>query len=227
MHKPALRLLAGRGKEDFSSLLPHSYLSSGQRRLREEAGFKQGAEGRHLPDPRRYRFLAVVCACLYFGCAGYDPYRAPWDNLFWPGRTYYSSSRYSSSRERHRRGEHRRVARNRPAGGEPTTTSATESVPTDTDRVTPVSTAASSPRASLSMAGDSGDRAHAQHLLAAVDTKLSRARAHGLKGSQKETYERASQLAHRARRALADDDCAAASSLATKASSLAAGISEP
>jgi len=185
----------------------------------------QGAESQHLLDPRRYRFLAVVCACLYFGCAGYDPYRAPWDNLFSPPR-YYSTSRYSSSRERHRRSEHHRVARNRPAGGE-STTSARESVPSDTDRVTPVSTAASSPRASLSMAGDSGDRAHAQRLLAAVDTKLSRAHAHGLKGSQKETYERASQLAHRARRALADDDCAAASSLATKASSLAAGISEP
>jgi hypothetical protein len=173
------------------------------------------------------RLLAMVCACLYFGCAGYDPYRSPWDNLLSPSRTYYSSPRYSTSRVHHHRSEHRHLARNRPAGGESTTTSASESTPPDTARVTPVSTAAPIRSASLSLAGDGDDRAHAQRLLAAVDTKLGRARAHGLKGAQKETYERASQLAHRAHRALADNDCAAASSLATKASSLAAGIGEP
>ena len=167
--------------------------------------------------------LVVVCACLYFGCAGYDPYRSPWDNLFSPPRRTY----YSTSREHHRRSERRRVARNRPASGESTTTSASEGVSPDTRRAAPATTVVSDAPASLSLAGDGGDRAHAQRLLAAVDTKLVRARARGLKGSQKETYERASQLAHRARRALADDDCAAASSLAAKASSLAAGIAEP
>ena len=172
------------------------------------------------------KIFAVVCACLYCGCAGYDPYRSPWDNLFSPSRTYYSSSRYST-REHHHRGERRRLARNRPAGAESTTTSASESAPPDTARVTSASTAPSSPPPSLSLAGDGDDRAHAQRLLAAVDTRLVRARARGLKGAQKETYERARQLAHRAHRALADDDCAAASSLAAKASSLAAGIGEP
>ena len=223
MHRLALRLL---GKKDVHSLLPDSSLSQRKRRLRKETGFMPAAESQHLLDPYRYRFfctlLVVVCASVYFGCAGYNPYRSPWDNLFSPPR-YYSTSRYS----RHHRGEHRRVARNRPAGGASTTTSASESAPSTTDRAAPVSTAASSPRASLSMAGDGDDRTHAQRLLSAVDTKLGRARARGLKGSQKESYERASQLAHRAHRALADDDSAAASSLATKASSLAADIGEP
>jgi hypothetical protein len=191
----------------------------------------QGAKG--APDRKPYSFLsallAVVCACLYFGCAGYNPYRSPWDNLFSPPRYY---PHYSTAR--HRRGERRRVAHNRSPGGEPTTTNASESVPPDTGRApapaaaaAPAASAASEPPASLSLVGDGGDRARAQRLLKTVDTKLGRARAHGLKGSQKETYERASQLAHRAHRALADDDSAAASSLATKASSLAADIAEP
>jgi hypothetical protein len=186
----------------------------------------QGAKGE--PDRKPYSFfnplLAAVCACIYFGCASYNPYRSPWDNLFSPPRYY---PRYSTSR--HRRGERRRVAHNR-SPGESTTTNASESAPPDTGRAMPATAAApaaSEPPASLSLAGDGGDRARAQRLLKTVDTKLGRARAHGLKGSQKETYERASQLAHRAHRALADDDSAAASSLATKASSLAAGIAEP
>jgi len=176
--------------------------------------------------------LVLFCACLYFGCANYDPYRAPWDNLFSPSRpsyssassrSYYSSPSYSTSYERHRRSEHRRVARNRSSGSE-STASRGEDISPNTDRPPPATTLASNPPASLSLAGDGGDRARAQHLLTSVDAKLMRIHAQSLKGAQKETYERATQLAHRAHRALADDDCAAASSLAAKASSLAAAI---
>jgi len=174
-------------------------------------------------DKRALMLLVVVSTCLFVGCAGYDPYRSPWDNLFSPApRTYYSASR-----ERHRRREHQLVVRKRSAAFKSTATTASEDVPPYTGRATPATAAASNPPASLSLVGDGGDRVRAQRLLAAVDNKLVRVHAQDLKGSQKDTYERARQLAYGAHRALADDDCAAAASLAAKASSLAADIAEP
>ncbi len=74
------------------------------------------------------------------------------------------------------------------------------------------------------MAGDSGDRERAQRLLESADENLVWARGRHLGAAQKEIYERASELTGSAHRALADNDCAAASSLASKASLLAAMI---
>jgi hypothetical protein len=171
---------------------------------------------------RRLRLLVLISACLLVGCASYDPYRSPWENLFSPPR----HTNYSASRERRHRGEHQRIAHNEPAAGGSAAPSASEGVPSSTGLATPATTAPANPPASLSLAGDADDRVRTERLLAAVDNDLVRADAQGLNGSQKESYERAGQLTHSARRALANNDCAAAYSLATKASSLAADIAE-
>ena len=102
------------------------------------------------------------------------------------------------------------------------TTVSAGSVPDDKPAPAPV--VASNAPVTLSLAGDGMDRTRAQQLLVRVDSRLERVHSQKLSRSQKETYERASQLAGRARRALADNDCAAASSLAAKASSLASGL---
>lgn len=165
--------------------------------------------------------LAMLLLCSLSGCADTGISRPPW---LWPSppAPYSSTSSY-----RHHRSERVRSARRYRA---PRESSVTDSVNPrvdniSTDRTTPPPVAVSSPApVSLTLAGDSGDRERAQHLLASADENLLRARGRRLTAEQKATYERASQLASRARRALADNDCAAASSLAGKASSLAAGI---
>jgi hypothetical protein len=119
-----------------------------------------------------------------------------------------------------------RVAHNHPQAPESGVTAARTSADPGTDHTAPA-TAANAGSSSLSLAGDSRDRARAQRTLDAVDSKLGRVHAGSLSAPQKETYNRANQLAKRARRALADGDDAAASSLATKASSLSSGIGGP
>jgi hypothetical protein len=170
---------------------------------------------------RAVKLLVVVFACLYFGCAGYDPYRPPWQqNWFSPApRTYYSSSRRHHSRWR--------VAHNHQQAPESGVTAARASADPATDHTAPATGAANAGSSSLSLAGDSRDRARAQRTLDTVDSKLGRVHAGSLSAPQKQTYDRASQLAKRAHRALADGDAAAASSLATKASSLSSGIGGP
>jgi hypothetical protein len=76
----------------------------------------------------------------------------------------------------------------------------------------------------LSLAGDNQDRDSALRLLQSVDSKLLAINLRKLRGSDREAYDRAVQLAKRARGCLDDHDYAAASSLAAKASSLANAI---
>ncbi len=169
---------------------------------------------------RTVRLPAMALACLFSAC-GY-PYRPPWLNSYLPyQRTYYSSYRRSRVHStRSRSASHESSASTAVDSPEPPT--ADRPV---TESTAPAPAAASNPPVSLSLAGDSGERERALHLLENANANLVRARRHRLTAAQKETYERASQLASRARRALADNDGAAASSLASKASSLAAGIS--
>jgi hypothetical protein len=158
--------------------------------------------------------LATVCAA----CASAGSYsQPPWMNFF-----VSPAPTYSASRERHH-SRHSRVAHNHsPVRESAVTTVSAGSVPDDKPAPAPV--VASNAPVTLSLAGDGMDRTRAQQLLVRVDSRLERVHSQKLSRSQKETYERASQLAGRARRALADNDCAAASSLAAKASSLASGL---
>lgn len=153
--------------------------------------------------------LAAVCAA----CTNTASFHPPWMNFFAP-----PAPAYSASRERHHN-RHWRVAHNHSSVGK----SAVTTVSGGTAKpAAPVM--ASKVPVTLSLAGDGVDRTRAQQLLETADSKLERVHSRILSKSQKETYERASQLASRARRALADNDCAAASSLAAKASSLASGL---
>ncbi len=167
------------------------------------------------------RFLTVALAGIFSACAYAPAYRPPWLVSAPPQRTY-SSYRHSRSSERARAARSRSVARE----SSPATTTDLGADRAAGDSAARGSAAVSSPPpVSLSLAGDSHDRERAQRLLVDADADLHLASKRRLSAAQRETYERASQLAHRARRALADNDCAAASSLAGKASSLAAGIS--
>ncbi len=172
--------------------------------------------------------LAMLLLCSFWGCADTGISRPPWLNSLWPSPPAPYST--TSSYRHHRSNERVRSARRYRA---PRESSATASVNpsaspkvdnVSTDRTTPPVAVSRPTPVSLTLAGDSGDRERAQQLLANANENLTRARAQRLTAAQKATYERASQLASRARRALADNDCAAASSLAGKASSLAAGI---
>ncbi len=177
---------------------------------------------------RRHRFglTALALVCFLSGCDFVGASPPPWLNsLPPPQRPYYSYS----SRRHIRSSERAGSARTRYAKRESSATSNTDLPPpavdnAGNDRATAPSAAVSNPAVTLSMAGDSGDRQQAQRLLEAADASLIRARGRHLTAAEEETYQRAIQLASRARRALADNDCAAASSLAGKASSLAAGI---
>jgi hypothetical protein len=166
------------------------------------------------------RLLAMALAAWCSACSYIDAYRPAWTYPSPPQRTYYSSHRHRVHIARSHSAPHESSA----------ATTADWDEPPSEDRPVTKSTApapapASNPPVSLSLAGDSGDRERAQHLLENADANLHRARRQHLTADQKETYERASQLAKRAHRALAENDCAAASSLASKASSLASGIS--
>jgi hypothetical protein len=168
--------------------------------------------------------LVIALADLCSACAYVEAYRPAWTYPSPPQRTYYSSSRHHAHSARNHR--HQSSAEASADSAEP----ATGDRPATEDRAVTESTrpapaVASNPPVSMSLAGDSGDRERAQQLLGNAEANLGRARRHHLTQSQKATYERANQLATRARHALADNDCAAASSLASKASSLAAGIS--
>ena len=144
--------------------------------------------------------LATVCAA----CASAGSYsQPPWMNFF-----VSPAPTYSASRERHH-SRHSRVAHNHsPVRESAVTTVSAGSVPDDKPAPAPV--VASNAPVTLSLAGDGMDRTRAQQLLVTVDSRLERVHSRKLSKSQKETYERASQLAGRARRALADNDCAAA-----------------
>jgi hypothetical protein len=177
---------------------------------------------------RTFGLAALTLACLLSGCDYIGASRPPW--LFSatpPQRAHYSSYsayRHSHSNERTRSAHTRYASRE---SGTATTADLSTTPRADhavADRPALLPAAATNPPVSLSLAGDSGDRERAQHLLESADQDLVRARRRRLSAAQEETYERATQLARRARRALAENDCAAASSLAGKASSLAAGI---
>ncbi len=176
---------------------------------------------------RGLRVAAVVWLCLFSACEYMGPYRPPWliNDDSNSRRTYSSSYRY-----RHTRSQRARVAQTRAAPRD-SIASGTHDEAAGVERVAierpvPAPAVAPAPEANLSLAGDVSDRQRALNLLARTSDELTRARAHALTKAQRENYERARQLASRARRALAEDDCAAASSLALKASSLAAGINE-
>lgn len=170
------------------------------------------------------RLLLVVLGATCAACTSITPYYyyRPWQNWFSPPpHTYYSASRT----RHHTKGEHWRVGHNHhpPARNSTITTVATDSEE-DAKPAAPAPVLASNPRATLSLAGDSMDRTRAEQTLEAVRTKLERVHARRLTKAEEETYNRAYQLAGRAQQALGDNDCAAASSLAAKASSLASGL---
>lgn len=165
------------------------------------------------------RLVALILALTCAACAN-SGYYAPWADWFSPPHQSY----YSASRTRHRRSEHWRVAHNRRPVRESVartdvTGSATEIAPAPA-----ASKRNSNPTVTLSLAGNGVDRTHAEHLLNSVDIELKQAHNRHLSQAEQQTYDRATQLAGRARHALVDDDCAAASSLAAKASSLASAL---
>ncbi len=170
----------------------------------------------------------VTLACLLTGCDIVSSYHPPWlissTSVQHTYAASYPSSRHSRFNKR-ARGAHRRYAsRESSTKIKADLVTGPRADHAVADRAGPLPAAVPNPPVSLSLAGDSGDRERALHLLESADENLVRARGQRLSAAQKETYERASQLATRARRALADNDCAAASSLASKASSLASGI---
>ncbi len=176
---------------------------------------------------KRTAAFAVIVAflSLFWGCADTGVSRPPWLNALWPSPPAPYSYRHRRSTERVRSARRSRAPResSATASANPGSSPSADHVRTDRTTPPPADTSSAVP-VSLTLAGDSGDREQAQRLLASADENLLRARGRHLTAAQQETYQRASQLASRARRALADNDCAAASSLAGKASSLAAGI---
>ncbi|GEM_PF-5395769 len=169
------------------------------------------------------RLVALLMAGGFCSCAYPGGYQAQWLNQWAAPRHNYSSS------FRHgRRSEHTRIAHLRSRRGEPdyaaTVKATVPSEDSTVNRLMPPALA-SRPHSTVTLAGDSRDRQRAQALLRKTDVTLLQARRHPLNGAEKENYERASQLAGRARRALAADDYTAASSLAMKAWSLSAGMS--
>jgi len=164
-------------------------------------------------------FLLVCLAGAVSSCASLGIYQPPWQNArFNPQPSSYRRSRYS---ERTRVAHTRRVRRE-PAPAAPAAAADADSAPVRQESST--TEAASTQPAALTLAGNSGDRERALQLLDRADTELDRARTRPLTAAQQESYARASELANRARRALAENDCAAASSLARKARSLAAAV---
>jgi hypothetical protein len=163
-------------------------------------------------------FLAVfvaggLCSCAYPG--GYNP---AWLNQFMaPQPTSYSAYRRS------RYHEHWRVAHVRSHHRDSDV--AKKAAPTATIEdaaAVPSPAPVARPQVTLTLAGDNQDRERARNLLRKTDATLVQVSRRPLSNVQKETYERASELAGRARRAFANDDYAAASSLAVKASALSA-----
>jgi hypothetical protein len=171
--------------------------------------------------------LVLTLAAFFSACDYLGTSRPPWLNYVMPAQpgAYYPAPSYSSHRRSHP-AERVHIARSRSTRESNSARSAeVQDSRVNTDHASSApAPAVSGPPVSISLAGDNGDRQRAQHLLEEADANLDRARAQHLTASQKETYRRASQLANRARRALADNDCAAASSLAGKAVSLAAGL---
>jgi hypothetical protein len=56
-------------KKDFRSLLPLSYLSQRERRLRKEASFMQGAEANITALPESYFFRTLLGLLAAFGAS--------------------------------------------------------------------------------------------------------------------------------------------------------------
>jgi hypothetical protein len=164
------------------------------------------------------RLAVVVLAGMCSGCAYMISNWPPWLDLTPPQRHQYVAARrqYSTRRERS-------AARNRRA---PRTaaTSVDDSESVAEPDAASAPPAVSTAPANLTLAGEGKDRDRARRLLESVDSKLDKVHSRSLNGSDKEAYDRANQLAIRAHRALDNRNYAAASSLATKASSLANGI---
>jgi hypothetical protein len=170
------------------------------------------------------RLLAISLAAGLYACSSMPAVQAPWLKAYVapPQRAYYSAYRRSSYGQR-ARATHVRRARHE-----------TVSAVAADKPATPVSAAAehSPPGAAypqtiaLTLAGDNADRERAIASLDLTGAELARAHSQPLSAAQEQNYLRASELASRARQALADNDCAAASSLARKARSLAAIVNE-
>jgi hypothetical protein len=168
--------------------------------------------------------VALVClAGTFSSCANIGAYQAPWLGQSGTQPTYYAHSRRSRSSQRSR------PVRSRMARHEPTPPPADATATADAEKAPAVeergATGGYTAPAALTLAGDNGYREHALQLLHTVDAELDRARTRPLTAAQQQSYARASELADRARRALAENDYAAASSLARKARSLAAAVS--
>ena len=184
------------------------------------------------PAGRAAGWLCVALIVgLCSGCSYFEAYQLPqWNWPAWmmpqsaaPPAPAPAPPRSSRSSYRHRS----HVARNHNAPRQPAKVYSDEGAgPPAPAKPASAPSSPSTPPVSLTLAGDSGDRQRAQQLLDDADASLMRARKRHLTSTETLTYERASQLANRARRALQENDCAAASSLASKASSLAAGINE-
>jgi len=167
------------------------------------------------------RLFLVILGCTCAACTEITSYYPPLRNWFSPPPRSY----YSASRSRHRkRGEHWRVAHNHPPARNSAVTTVAARSEGDSRHAASAPVPASKPPVTLSLAGDSMDRSRAEQTLEAVRSKLGRVHARHLTKAEEETYNRADQLAGRAQQALGDNDCAAASSLAAKASSLASGL---
>jgi hypothetical protein len=166
-------------------------------------------------------FLLMCAAGTVSSCANLGIYPPPWQNALLNPQPSYSASYRRSRYGEHPRVAHTRRVRHEAAPAAPVTAADADSAPVRQE--SGPTEAASTPPA-LTLAGDSGDRERALRLLDRVDNDLDRARSRPLTAAQRESYARASELANRARRALAENDCAAASSLARKARSLAAAV---
>jgi hypothetical protein len=163
----------------------------------------------------------IFSACGYIG-AYWPPWLKPDYTSPPPAPPPAQHTTYSSSHRRNR--ERARIAHRSAKTREVEEASVPPPVENvAVDRTAPASMP-NAPKVSFTLAGDTEDRAEAESLLKKTDANLAQARARSLTEAQRETYDRASQLANRARHALADNDCAAASSLAGKALSLAAGL---
>ncbi len=167
---------------------------------------------------RTLRFFLLLAAGGLCSCAYPSAYRPAWLNQFsTPQHRYYTYRR--------RRSEHSRLARVRSHRQSIDTVKITEPAAiTEGAIAAPPAPPDSRPQVTLTLAGDNEDRERAQNLLQKTDAKLIEAGRRPLSDAQKENYERATQLAGRARRALANNDYTAASSLAGKAWALSADM---
>lgn len=170
------------------------------------------------------RLLAISLAASLYACASMPALPAPWVKGYVapPQRAYYSAYRRSNHGQR-ARATHVRRARHETVSAVVADKPATP-VPAAAQHSPPG--AAYPQTVALTLAGDNADRERAIASLDLTGAELARAHSRRLTAAQEKNYVRATELASSARQALADNDCAAASSLARKAHSLAASVNQ-